>query len=166
MSRNPSDCQSHFEDIYFSRLTSPYSIYFQSLANSKQLIGENQINEKNFQIKSQIYPPMLIDSEQQKTLTYMPQRDEYEREFSNQAENRLPILNNDEQINDQQEQDGSRLLLHKAKLTLLRSYAQIIRKRLQLKHFIRDYAIGFNYSPDQEFEFIDFYFLLSNFFIF
>ena len=43
----------------------------------------------------------------------MSQRDEYEREFSNQTENRLPILNN-----DQQEQDGSRLLL-----TLLRSYA-------------------------------------------
>ncbi len=151
MSRNSFDCQNHFEDIYLSRSTSLYSISFQSFSNSKQLIGENTINEKDFQMKSLIYPPMLIDSEQQKTLTYIPQRDEYEREYFNQAENRLPILNNDEQINDQQEQDGSRLLLHKAKLAILRSYKQILTRRLQLKHFIRDYALGFNYSPDQEY---------------
>jgi len=151
MSRNPSDCQSHFEDTYLSRSTSSYSICFQSFTNQKKLIGEDLINQNDFQTKSIIYPPMLLDSEQQRTLTYMPFRDEYEREYLNQAENRIPILNNDEQINDQQEQDGSRLLLHKAKLALLRSYAQIIRRRLQLKHFIRDYAIGFNYSPDQEY---------------
>jgi len=151
MKRNSFDCQNHFEDIYLSRSTSSYSICFQSFQNSKQLIGENTINPQDYQFKSLIYPPMLIDHEQQKTLTYMPQRDEYEREYLNQAENRLPILNNDEQGNDQQQQqDGSRLLLHKAKLALLRSYAQIIRRRLQLKHFIRDYAIGFNYSPDQD----------------
>jgi hypothetical protein len=94
---------------------------------------------------------MLIDSEQQKMLTYMPQRDEYEREYLNEAENRLPHLNNDEQLNEeQQQQDGSRILLHKAKLALLRSYAQILRRRSNIKHFIRDYALGFNYSPDQE----------------
>lgn len=163
MSKNSFDCQNHFEDIYLSRSNSSYSICFQSFQNSKQLIGENEINEKDFQTKSLIYPPMLIDSEQQKTLTYMPQRDEYEREYLNQAENRLPILNNDEQFNEhqqqQQPQDGSTLLLHKAKLALLRSYAQIIRRRLQLKHFIRDYAIGFNYSPDQQLIFILFYFI-------
>ena len=162
MSRDPSDCQKHFENIYLSRLTSPYSIYFQSFQNSKQLFGENLINEKNFQSKSLIYPPMLIDSEQQKTLTYMPYRDEYEREYLNHAENRLPILTNDEQfnqINDEQQQDGSTILLHKAKLSLLRSYAQIIRRRLQLKDFIRDYALGFNYSPDQEFDCIHIFYL-------
>jgi hypothetical protein len=148
MSKNPLDCQNHFEDIYLSRLTSPYYIYFQSFPNSKQLIGEDLINENNLFV----YPPLLIDSEQQKTLTYMPQRDEYEREYLNEAENRLPHLNNDEQLNDeQQQQDGSRILLHKAKLALLRSYAQILRRRSNIKHFIRDYALGFNYSPDQEF---------------
>ncbi len=79
----------------------------------------------------------------------MPLRDEYEREYLNQAENRLPISNNEQNNNEQQEQDGSRLLLHQAKLAILRSYAQVIRRRFQLKHFIRDYALGFNYSPDQ-----------------
>jgi hypothetical protein len=164
MSRNPYDCQNHFEDIYLSRLTSPYYIYFQSFPNSKQLIGEDLINEKDFQNKSLIYPPLLIDSEQQKTLTYMPQRDEYEREYLNEAENRLPSLNNDEQLNDQQEQDGSRILLHKAKLALLRSYSQIIRRRIKLKDFIRDYALGFNYSPDQEFVILDFFNLFLYYF--
>lgn len=152
ISRNPVECQNHFEDIYLSRSTSPYSIYFQSFQNTKQLYGENTINGKYFQLKSLIYPPMLIDSEQQKMLTYMPFRDEYEREYLNQAENRIPILTNDEQLNqmnDQQPQDGSTILLHKAKLALLRSYAQILRRRLQLKDYIRDYALGFNYSPDQ-----------------
>jgi hypothetical protein len=147
ISKNPIDCQNHFEDIYLSRSTSSYSICFQSFENNKQLIGEDLINQKDFLSKYFIYPPMLIDTEQQKTLTYMPLRDEYEREFNNQAENRLPLLINDDLFN---QQDGSNLLLHKAKLALLRSYAQIIRKRLQLKHFIRDYAIGFNYSPDQD----------------
>ncbi|CAF1403366.1 unnamed protein product, partial [Adineta steineri] len=83
----------------------------------------------------------------------MPQRDEYEREYLNEAENRLPILSNDDQqLNDQQEQDGSRILLNKAKLALLRSYKQVIQRRLQLKHFIRDYALPFNYLPDQQME--------------
>ena len=150
LSKNSFDCQNHFEEIYLSRSTSSYSICFQSFPNTKQLIGENTINEKDFQSKSLIYPPMLIDSEQQKVLTYMPQRDEYEREYFNQAENRLPISNNDELFNDQQEQDGSRLLVHKAKLALLRSYKQILKRRFQLKDYIRDYAIGFNYAPDQE----------------
>jgi transcriptional adapter 2-alpha len=161
LSKNIFDCQNHFEDIYLSRSISPYSICFQSFPNTKQLIGENLINEQNFQLNSLIYPPMLIDSEQQKMLTYMPQRDEYEREYLNQAENRLPISNNDELFNDQQEQDGSRLLVHKAKLALLRSYKQILKRRFKLKDFIRDYAIGFNYSPDQEYSF---YFII--FFLF
>jgi transcriptional adapter 2-alpha len=161
LSKNINDCQNHFEDIYLSRSTSPYSICFQSFPNSKQLIGENLINEKNFQLNSLIYPPMLIDSEQQKMLTYMPQRDEYEREYLNQAENRLLISNNEELFNDQQEQDGSRLLVHKAKLALLRSYKQILQRRFKLKDFIRDYAIGFNYSPDQEY----FDFIFSSFYL-
>ncbi|CAM4977107.1 unnamed protein product, partial [Rotaria socialis] len=157
MSKNSFDCQNHFEDIYLSRSTSSYSIYFQSFLNNKKLFGENQINESYFKIKSLIYPPMLIDSEQQKILTYMPYRDEYEREYLNQAENRLPLLNNDHQQQQfqqieqsEEQQDGSTILLHKAKLSLLRSYAQILRRRLQLKDFIRDYALGFNYSPDQQ----------------
>ncbi|CAF1291958.1 unnamed protein product [Rotaria sp. Silwood1] len=162
MSRNSFDCQNHFEDIYLSGQTSPYYIYFQSFKNTKKLYGENHINGNNIQIKYLIYPPMLIDSEQQKLLTYLPYRDEYEREYLNQAENRLPILNNDQQLNqnnnhEQQQQpqsqspdNSSTLLLHNAKLSLLRSYGEILRRRLQLKDFIRDYAIGFNYSPDQE----------------
>ncbi|CAF1537766.1 unnamed protein product [Adineta ricciae] len=149
LSRNQFDCQTHFEDIYLSRLNNPYSIYFQSFRNTKQLIGENQINEKDFANQSIIYPPLLIDSEQQKTLTYMPQRDEYEREYLNEDENRLPILTNDQDFLEDIQQDGSRILLNKAKLVLLRSYKQTIQRRLQLKHFIRDYALGFNYAPDQ-----------------
>ncbi|CAF4396222.1 unnamed protein product [Rotaria sp. Silwood2] len=162
MSKNSFDCQNHFEDIYLSPLTSSYSIYFQSFKNNKQLYGENYINGNNINMKYLIYPPMLIDSEQQKLLTYMPFRDEYEREYLNQAENRLPILNNDQQlnqINDQQQQqsqqqqdNSSTILLHNAKLSLLRCYGQVLRRRLQLKDFIRDYAIGFNYSPDQQFD--------------
>ncbi len=66
ISRNALDCQSHFEEIYFSPMTSLYSICFQSFQNSKQLIGENSINENDKQLKSLIYPPMLIDSDQQK----------------------------------------------------------------------------------------------------
>jgi hypothetical protein len=60
MSKTPQDCQNHFEDIYFSRLTSPYSIDFQSFPNLKQLSRENQINGKDFQIKSFIYPPIVV----------------------------------------------------------------------------------------------------------
>jgi hypothetical protein len=67
MGQNPSDCQNHFEEIYLSRLTSPFVIDFQSFPNLNQLSGENQINGKDFQFKSFLYPPMLIDSEQQKT---------------------------------------------------------------------------------------------------
>ncbi|CAF1134477.1 unnamed protein product [Adineta steineri] len=153
MSKNSLDCQNHFEDIYLSRLTNPYYIYFQSFKNSKKLIGEDLINDKDYKNQSLIYPPLLIDNDKQKLLTYMPQRDEYEREYLNEAENRLPILNNDDQqLNDQQEQDGSRILLNKAKLALLRSYKQVIQRRLQLKHFIRDYALPFNYLPDQQME--------------
>ncbi|UJR17923.1 hypothetical protein I4U23_004822 [Adineta vaga] len=149
LSRTSSDCQTHFEEMYLSHLTNPYSIYFQTFRNTKQLIGENQINEKDFPNQSIIYPPLLIDSEQQKTLTYMPHRDEYEREYLNEDENRLPILTNDQDFLEDIQQDGSRILLNKAKLVLLRSYKQTIQRRLQLKHFIRDYALGFNYSPDQ-----------------
>ncbi|CAF3576118.1 unnamed protein product [Rotaria sp. Silwood1] len=69
---------------------------FQSFKNNKQLHGENHINGNNIQLKYLIYPPMLIDSKQQKLLTYMPCRDEYQREYLNQPENRLPILNNDQ----------------------------------------------------------------------
>ena len=151
LSKNPHESQLHFEETYFSRSTSSYSICFQSFPNSKQLIGEKTINERNFQLNSFIYPPMLIDSEQQKMLTYMPQRDEYEREYFNQAEHRLPISTNEDLFNDQQEQDGSRVLVQKAKLALLRSYKQILQRRFQLKDFIRDYGVGFNYSPDQEY---------------
>ncbi|CAF1130583.1 unnamed protein product [Rotaria sordida] len=164
ISRNEFDSQNHFEDIYLSRSTSPFYIYFQSFKNNKQLYGEYLINKSNIQIKYLIYPPMLIDSEQQKLLTYLPYRDEYEREYLNQAENRLPFFNNDQlfhQYNQQQQQqqeqqqqqtqqDGSTILLDNAKLSLLRSYGQILRRRLQLKDFIRDYALGFNYSPDQQ----------------
>ncbi|UJR17921.1 hypothetical protein I4U23_004820 [Adineta vaga] len=149
LSRTSSDCQTHFEEMYLSHLTNPYSIYFQTFRNTKQLIGENQINDKDFPNQSIIYPPLLIDSEQQKTLTYMPHRDEYEREYLNEDENRLPILTNDQDFLEDIQQDGSRILLNKAKLVLLRSYKQTIQRRLQLKHFIRDYALGFNYSPDQ-----------------
>lgn len=165
MSKNPLDCKNHFENIYLSGLKSPYSIYFQSFQNQKKIFGENSINDIYFKLKYLIYPPMLIDNEQQKLLTYMPYRDEYEREYLNQAENRLPLLNNDyqqeqfqqiEQTSDQQK-DGSTILLHKAKLSLLRSYAQILRRRLQLKDFIRDYALGFNYSPDKQLDFSSFF---------
>ncbi|CAF1304761.1 unnamed protein product [Rotaria sp. Silwood1] len=82
--------------IYLSRQTSHIIFIFQSFKNNKQLHGENHINGNNIQLKYLIYPPMLIDSEQQKLLTHMPCRDEYQREYLNQPENRLPILNNDQ----------------------------------------------------------------------
>ena len=63
-----------------------------------------------------IYPPLLIDSEQQNTLTYIPQPDEYEREYLNEDENRLPILTNDQDFLEDIQQDGSRILLNIPKL--------------------------------------------------
>ena len=54
MSKNSFDCQIHFEDIYLSRLTSPYSIYFQSYPNNKKLIGENTINDKSYLVNDYI----------------------------------------------------------------------------------------------------------------
>ena len=35
LSKNPLDCQNHFEEIYFSRPTSSYSICFQSFPNTE-----------------------------------------------------------------------------------------------------------------------------------
>jgi len=143
LNKNENDCRNHFQQIYLCPLTSFYSIYFQSFVNKKKLFGENEINPTNFKSQSIIYPPLLIDNEQQKLLTYMPFRDEYEREFTNFIENRLPIFNN--------EQEQANSILDKAKLTILTSYKQILQRRLQLKHFIRDYALPFNYSNEQQF---------------
>lgn len=75
----------------------------------------------------------------------MPFRDEYERKYLNYAENRLSILHNDQQ------QDQNNHLLNKAKLTILRYYKQIIQRRLQLKDCIRDYVLPLNSSNDQQF---------------
>ena len=98
---------------------------------------------------------MLINRDEQKSLTYMPNRDEYEREYLNEAETRLPIINPDDALDDlqdEQEQDAPRRLIHKGQLTLLRSYRQILSRRFQLKSFIRDYALAFHpsSSPDPQ----------------
>ena len=155
MSRNAFDCQNHFEEIYFSRSSNRLEISFQCFHSLKHLIGENEMNCKDLQSSSIIYPLMLINRDEQKSLTYMPNRDEYEREYLNEAETRLPIINPDDALDDlqdEQEQDGSRRLIHKGQLTLLRSYRQILSRRFQLKSFIRDYALAFHpsSSPDPQ----------------
>jgi transcriptional adapter 2-alpha len=155
VSRDSVQCQTHFEQIYLSPLSSSLSIAFQSFPPSKHLIGEKEINGRNEDLASSsiIYPLMLISNEQQKSLTYMANRDEYEREYFNEAEHRLPtqLTSDEQQINgNDDEQDGSRKLINQGKLTLLRSYGQILRRRLQLKDFVRDYALAFSFPSDQK----------------
>ncbi|CAK9188970.1 unnamed protein product [Sphagnum troendelagicum] len=155
MSRDPNECRSHFEEIYLSPSSSPFNLFFSSFSSNKRLIGEEVCNVVDLQSSSIIYPPMLVESEEQRLLTYMPHRDEYEREYHNEAENRLPGLTiDDEEIDATEEEDPSRRLLRQGKLALLRAYAQILRRRLQLKHYIRDYAIGLTIQtstqPDQQ----------------
>jgi len=93
---------------------------------------------------------MLIGCSQQRLLTYMPLRDEYEREYLNEAENRLPSLTCDEEDN-QRDNHESRLICD-AKLALVRSYAHLLRQRLKLKEFIRDYALAFQLNESSPFK--------------
>ncbi|CAF1430488.1 unnamed protein product, partial [Rotaria sordida] len=97
MSRSSFDSQNHFEDIYLSRSTSPFYIYFQSFKNNKQLYGEYLI-----------YPPMLIDTENRLLF------------FNN--DQLFYQYNQQQQQQQQTQQDGSTILLDNAKLSLLRSY--------------------------------------------
>jgi len=160
--RKSSSCEKHFEDIYLSPHQSSYSISFQRILSKKLLHGETKVDftqQKDFQSESIIYPLMLISNDQQKCLTYMPYRDEYERELENNSEYYLPTqiqIDQDETnlLFDEHSQliDQSKTLLQQSKLTLCRSYSHRIRKRFQLKHFIRDYALAFAFSNDQKFD--------------
>ena len=171
LNRDEKECRNHLEWMYFSPSFSSLSLFFSSLISSRRsLTGEDEVNSpsRHFSSSSLIYPLMSINPDEQKCLTYMPLRDEYEREFNNQAETRLPsqLTAEDQDTSSSSssvplssecfllEEDRAKVLLHQAKWSLCRSYGQILRRRFQLKHFIRDYSLAFEHQQQEQQQFV------------
>jgi hypothetical protein len=124
LQRNVNQCEKHFPKRDFSSGNVSYSIAFHSSHPRKLLHGEDPLTSKNFHrlhSSSIIYRSMSINSDQHKSFTSMPYRDESEREYLNRCETCLPtqIHLDDEETSshffDQQQFHQRRCLLDQAK---------------------------------------------------
>ncbi|CAF1029624.1 unnamed protein product [Didymodactylos carnosus] len=140
LKRSADECRQHFEKFYLKNgiWDFPFS-ECQKPQLKNDISSDKDLSETQFMSSSIIYPPMLLSTDKQRLLTYMPLRDEYEREYFNEAENRIPGLT----IDSEEEEDE---LLKEGKLALIRGYGEVLRRRLELKDYVRDYAYGFTYE--------------------
>ncbi|CAF1218457.1 unnamed protein product [Didymodactylos carnosus] len=140
LKRSADECRQHFEKLYLKNgiWNFPFS-ECQKPQLKNDISSDKDLSETQFINSSIIYPPMLLSTDKQRLLTYMPARDEYEREYFNEAENRIPGMT----IDSDEEEDE---LLKEAKLALIRGYGEVLRRRFELKDYVRDYACGLTYE--------------------
>ena len=117
--------------------------YLDSLNNVKKLKDKN--NNIDHTISSHddpteitvLLPPIEISSDEQRALGYMPLRDDFEREFKNDAET---LLSNLTIGNDDDETDID------VKISLAKVYREILLDRHRLKKIAREYGLINNAS--------------------
>lgn len=116
--------------------------------------SQNKISLANgFQTTVQL-PPIDMSIEEQRALGYMPLRDDFEREFKNQAEamlSTLSISNNqvafmDKEHSSSHGEPNEELVDYELKLTLIKMYREVLNDRHKMKKIAREYGLINNAS--------------------
>lgn len=131
--RTPAECMQHYTAYYIYGNIGKYTFKMATSGDDRSNVDHTKESEITI-----LLPPIEMSPEEQRALGYMPLRDDFEREYKNDAETLLSNL-----VMSPTEDDETDVEI---KLTLIKMYRQCLAERQRLKKIARQYGLINNAS--------------------